>query len=314
MNNTAKFVDGEFELEVKVGNENNIVWLNGKEISSLFNRDFKTINRHINDIYKSNELDRKSTISKFETVQKEGSRTIIRNINYYNLDMILAIGYRVKSDRGVKFRKWSSKILKEFLLEGVAYNEKVLEAHKKVISIIPILETNTHKMDGKEVLSVVKEYAKALSLLDDYDHQRIEKVNGNNTIYTLEYNELRNFINNMRFTAESKLFGLEKDESFKSSINSIYATFDGEDLYSSLQEKAASLLYFITKNHSFVDGNKRIAAAIFLFFLSKNNYLYVDNRKTISDETLVAVTIMIASSNPSEKNLMIDLVVNLLTR
>jgi len=314
MNNTAKFVDGDFELEVKVGNENNIVWLNGKEISALFNRDSKTINRHINDIYKSNELDKESTISKFETVQKEGSRTITRNINYYNLDMILAIGYRVKSDRGVKFRKWSSEILKHFLLEGVAYNEKVLEAHKKVISIIPILERNTDKMDGKEVLTVIKEYSRALSLLDDYDHQRIEKISGDKTIYTLDYDELRNFINKMSITVDSKLFGLEKDDSFKSSINSIYATFDGEDLYLSLQEKAASLLYFITKNHSFVDGNKRIAAAIFLFFLSKNNYLYVDNRKIISDETLVAVTIMIASSLPSEKKLMIDLVVNLLKR
>jgi prophage maintenance system killer protein len=313
VNTTAKFIDGKFELEVTVGNEENIVWLNGNEISSLFDRDFKTINRHINDIYKSNELERASTVSKFEIVQKEGSRTITRSINYYNLDMILAVGYRVKSDRGVKFRKWSSEILKNYLLEGVAYNEKVLEAQKKVINLIPLLDRDTDKMDGKQVLSVVKEYARALNLLDDYDHQRIQKLHGEKSTYILNYEELREFINQMKFKNDSKLFGVEKDESFKSSINSIYATFDGEDLYISIQEKAASLLYFITKNHSFIDGNKRIAAAVFLYFLSKNNYFYVNNEKVISDETLVAITIMIASSKPSEKDIIIDLVVHLLS-
>jgi prophage maintenance system killer protein len=313
MNTTAKFTDGKFELEVTVGNEENIVWLNGNEISSLFHRDFKTINRHINDIYKSNELDRASTVSKFEIVQQEGSRTITRNINYYNLDMILAVGYRVKSDRGVKFRKWSSEILKNYLLQGVAYNEKVLEAQKKVINLIPLLDRDTDKMDSKQVLSVVKEYAKALNLLDDYDHQRIEKLHGEESNYVLQYVELRAFIDEMKFKNDSTLFGVEKDESFKSSISSIYATFDGKDLYISIQEKAASLLYFITKNHSFIDGNKRIAAAVFLYFLSKNNYLYVNNQKVISDETLVAITIMIASSKPSEKDILIDLVVHLLS-
>ena len=313
MSDKVQFIDGDFELEVVVDSKRDTVWLTQRQMSELFEVTTDNISLHVRNIYKENELEENSTSEESSVVQLEGKRKVRRTLKVYNLDVIISVGFRIRSQRGIVFRKWANKMLKDILLKGYSYNEKVLSAHKQVINLIPLLDRDTDKMDSKQVLSVVKEYARALNLLDDYDHQRIHKLHGEKSHYILSYDELRKFIDQMKFKNDSKLFGVEKDESFKSSISSIYATFDGEDLYESIQEKAASLLYFVTKNHSFIDGNKRIAAAVFLYFLSKSNYFYVNNEKVISDETLVAITIMIASSKPSEKDIIIDLVVHLLS-
>jgi prophage maintenance system killer protein len=308
MNEIIKFVDGDFELEVIRGDEDNITWLNAKEIALLFERDVTVIRRHLNSIFKDDILDEKENVKKLDI---ENSK---KPVTYYNLDVILQVGYRVKSKRGIMFRKWSTGILKQYLTEGIAYNEKILKAHQKVLNIIPLLERNIDKIDGSDVLRVVHEYASALELLDDYDHQRIKRPEGNNKIlYRPEYNELRELINHMSYNKESYLFGMERDDSFKSSINTIYASYDGVDFYETVEEKAAYLFYFIVKNHSFIDGNKRIAATVFLHFLYKNDILYTnEGNQVLAGETLVALTIMIATSKPEEKNIVIDLVMNLI--
>lgn len=314
MNDIVQFIDGDFEIEVVLDSTRDTVWLTQRQMSALFEVTTDNISLHIRNIYRENELIEKTTSEESSVVRLEGTRNVRRTLKLYNLDMIISVGFRIKSHRGIVFRQWANKILKDVLVKGISYNEKILKAHKQVINLIPLLDRDTDQMDSKQVLSVVKEYARALNLLDDYDHQRIDKLHGEKSSYILKYKELRDFIDDMKYKNDSSLFGVEKDESFKSSINSIYATFDGIDLYESIQEKAASLLYFITKNHSFVDGNKRIAAAVFLYFLSKSNHFYVNDEKVISDETLVAITIMIASSKPSEKDIIIDLVVHLLSK
>lgn len=231
-------------------------------------------------------------------------------IENYNLDVIISVGYRVKSKRGVEFRKWPNSVLKDYILKGYAVNNNRINELGEVIRIMK--RANENQIEGKQILDVIEKYTLALNLLDDYDHQKIEKPKGNTAIYTLEYEECRKVIDGMKFGSESELFGNEKDDSFKSSINAIYQTFGGQDVYPTLEEKAANLLYLITKNHSFSDGNKRIAAALFLYFLDKNNALFIDGKKVIDDYTLVAVTIMTAESKPTEKDTMIKLIMNFL--
>ncbi len=298
--------DQQVKLEVNL--ENETVWLNRNQMSELFDRDVKTIGKHINNALKE-ELsgDNSSTVAKFATVQIEGGREVERNIEYYNLDVIISVGYRVKSKRGVEFRRWANSVLKQYILKGYAVNDHRI---RQLGEVIRVLKRTENELDSKQVLSVIEKYSNALDLLDSYDHQNMTRPKGNETTYILQYEECMEVIQSMRFGNESDLFGKEKDGSFKGSIGNIYQSFDGVDVYESLEEKAANLLYFVTKNHSFFDGNKRIAATMFLYFLDKNNALLVDGKKKIEDTTLVALTIMIAESRPEEKEMMISVVMN----
>lgn len=223
--------------------------------------------------------------------------------------MIISVGYRVKSRRGVDFRRWAGKVLKDYVMKGYAVNDRRMA---QLGAAIRILRRAENRLDAKQVLSVVESYTAALDILDDYDHQKINKPDGRKAEYVLSYDECRRFIDMMKFADDSPLFGNEKDDSFKSSLGAIYQSFGGEELYPSVEEKAANLLYFVTKNHSFSDGNKRIAAAIFLYFLDKNGILFHNGQKLLDDYTLVAVTIMIAESKPQEKETMTALVMNFL--
>ena len=295
--------DKEIKLSVPVDQET--VWLNRNQMAELFERDVKTIGKHINNALKE-ELD-DSTIAKFATVQNEGSRKVERNIEYYSLDMIISVGYRVKSKRGVEFRKWANSVLKQYILQGYAINNNRIT---QLGEVIKIMKRTQNSLDSKQVLSVIEKYSTALDLLDAYDHQNMERPKGNEATYILTYEECMEAISSMRFGNESELFGKEKDDSFKGSIGNIYQSFGGEDVYPTLEEKAAHLLYFVTKNHSFLDGNKRIAATMFLYFLDKNGVLFKNGEKMIEDYTLVALTIMIAESKPDEMEMMITVIMN----
>ena len=304
-NELILFKDGTLELNVPVSWEQETVWLTRNQMAELFDRDVKTIGKHINNALKE-ELD-DSTVAKFATVQMEGDRKIERNIEHYNLDMIISVGYRVKSTRGVQFRKWANSILRQYMIQGYAVNANRMN---QLGEVIRIMKRTENSLDAKQVLSVIEKYSLALDLLDDYDHQTMKRPDGNKAIYILSYEECRQVIDNMKFSNDSELFGNEKDDSFKGSIGNIYQSFAGQDIYPTLEEKAANLLYFITKNHSFSDGNKRIAATMFLYFLDKNGILFADGDKLIDDHTLVALTIMIAESRPDEKEMMISVIMN----
>ena len=301
-----------FETEDKsvtlpVAVENETVWLNRNQMAELFDRDVKTIGKHINNALKE-ELDNgEATVANFATVQKEGEREVERKIEYYNLDVIISVGYRVKSKRGAEFRRWANSVLKQYILKGYAINNNRI---KQLGEVIRIMKRTEDSLDSKQVLSVIERYNTALDLLDSYDHQNMKRPKGNEATYVLTYEECMKVIDSMKFGSESELFGKEKDDSFKGSIGNIYQSFAGQDIYESLEEKAANLLYFVVKNHSFLDGNKRIAATMFLYFLDMNNALFVDEKKTIGDSTLVALTIMIAESRPEEKEMMISVVMN----
>ena len=306
-NELITFKDGTLELNVPVSWEQETVWLTRSQMAKLFERDVKTIGKHINNALKE-ELDR-STVANFATVQMEGGREVERNIEHYNLDMIISVGYRVKSTRGVQFRKWANSVLKQYILQGYAVNNNRVA---QLGEVIQIMKRTQNALDSQQVLNVIQKYSKALELLDSYDHQNMERPKGNTATYELTYEECMEVISQMRFGAESDLFGKEKDDSFKGSIGNIYQSFAGQELYQTLEEKAAHLLYFVTKNHSFLDGNKRIAATMFLYFLDKNGVLFIDDEKQIEDHTLVALTIMIAESKPEEKEMMITVVMNCL--
>ena len=304
-NELITFKDGTLELNVPVSWEQETVWLTRNQMAELFDRDVKTIGKHINNALKE-ELDN-STVANFATVQMEGGREVERNIEHYNLDMIISVGYRVKSTRGVQFRKWANSILKQYIIQGYAVNANRMN---QLGEVIRIMKRTENSLDAKQVLSVIEKYSLALDFLDDYDHQTMKRPDGNKAVYILSYEECRQVIDSMKFSTDSDLFGNEKDDSFKGSIGNIYQSFAGQDIYPTLEEKAANLLYFITKNHSFSDGNKRIAATMFLYFLDKNGILFTDGNKLIDDHTLVALTIMIAESKPDEKEMMISVIMN----
>ena len=297
--------DKQIKLPVTV--EGETVWLNRNQMSELFDRDVKTIGKHINNALKEELSADNSTVAKFATVQLEGEREVERHIEYYSLDVIISVGYRVKSKRGVEFRRWANSVLKQYIIKGYAVNDNRI---KQLGEVIRIMKRTENDLDSKQVLSVIEKYSNALDLLDSYDHQNMTRPKGNETIYVLKYEECMEVIQSMRFGDESDLFGKEKDDSFKGSIGNIYQSFGGVEIYESLEEKAANLLYFVTKNHSFFDGNKRIAATMFLYFLDKNNALFIDGKKKIEDSTLLALTIMIAESRPEEKEMMISVVMN----
>ena len=295
--------DNKVVIPVQINEDT--VWLNRNQMAQLFDRDIKTIGKHINNALRE-ELD-STVVAKFATTASDGKTY---QMDYYNLDMIISVGYRVKSKRGIEFRKWANRVLRDYILRGYALNEERMQQLGEVVRLMK----RTHRsLDSEQVLSVIERYSSALNLLDDYDHQRIKRPKGTNAIYTLTYEECRSVIDHMKFGDESNLFGKEKDDSFKGSIGNIYQSFDGHDIYPTLQEKAANLLYFVTKNHSFIDGNKRIAATIFLYFLDRNEILYDENdQKLLDDHTLVALTIMIAESKPEEKEMMVSVIMNCL--
>lgn len=302
--------DGEVTLDVNFDVQNNNIWLDRNQMSLLFDRDVKTIGKHIANALKE-ELDgsgiTEAVVAKFATTASDGKTY---QVEHYNLDVIISVGYRVKSQRGVEFRRWATEVLRRYIVEGRAENERRLQQLARTVSL---LERVADDLDADQVLEIVKSYAPALDLLDDYDHQRVGKPEGDDPVYVLDYDECRELIDTLRFNDESTLFGTEKDDTFKSSIGAIYQSFGGQEMYPSVQEKAANLLYFVVKNHSFHDGNKRIAATIFLYFLDKNGILFESGEKTISDSALVATTIMIAESKPEEKDMMTSLVMNFLS-
>lgn len=291
--------DHQIKLEVNV--ESETVWLSANQMALLFERDEKTIRKHINNVFSESEVDK---INNTQKMRVEGVKQLVP---FYTLDVIISVGYRVKSKRGVEFRRWANSVLKQYILEGYAVNDSRI---KQLGEVIRIMKRTENELDSKQVLSVIEKYSNALDLLDSYDHQNMTRPKGNEATYVLQYEECMDVIQSMRFGDESDLFGKEKDDSFKGSIGNIYQSFGGVDIYESLEEKAANLLYFVTKNHSFFDGNKRIAATMFLYFLDKNNALFVDGKKKMEDSTLVALTIMIAESRPEEKEMMISVIMN----
>ena len=307
------FENQNVKLEVNLKDET--VWLSLDQMSKLFNRDKSVISRHIKHAM-SEELDN-STVAFFATVQKEGERDVTRNVEYYNLDMIISVGYRVKSEQGVIFRKWANKILKDYLLKGYAINEKRLKYLEKTVKLIDIAGRIDHKLEGDEaqdIIKVINNYSNALNLLDDYDYRNISKPKGTNNDNKIKYKECINIINKLKFNNDSNLFALERNNGLSSIIENIYATYDNIDVYKTIEEKAANFLYLITKNHTFIDGNKRIAATLFIYFLEFYNILYKDGDKIIDNNTLVALTLLIAESNPKEKEILIDLIMNFLIK
>ena len=310
-NEIVLFKNQNVKLEVNMKDET--VWLSLDQMAKLFGRDKSVISRHIKNALEE-ELDI-STVANFATVKNEGGRNVTRNIDYYNLDMIISIGYRVKSQNGVIFRKWANKVLKDYLLKGYAVNQKRLEYLEKTIKLIDIagrMDTELKTAEAKEISKVINNYSNALNLLDDYDHKRIIKPSGTKDNKKITYEDCMNVIGKLKFNSDSNLFALERDEGLKEVIGTIYQSFDGKDLYPTIEEKAANFLYLITKNHTFIDGNKRIAATLFIYFLEFYNILYNENGQIIDNNTLVAITLLIAQSNPKEKDILIDLVMNFL--
>ena len=262
-NEIILFENQNVKLEVNMKDET--VWLSLEQMAELFERDKSVISRHISNIFREGELEVDSTVANFATVQNEGDRIIRRNIEYYNLDMIISIGYRVKSKNGILFRKWANKILKDYMLKGYAVNQRRLEYLEKTIKLIDIANRIDDKLEDNEakgILKVIGEYSKALDLLDDYDHKTLKKIKGNIDERKIEYNECMNIINTLRFKEESSLFAIERDRGLESIIGNIYQSFAGDDVYKSIEEKSANFLYLIIKNHVFTDGNKRIAATM----------------------------------------------------
>ena len=311
-NNIVIFQDKDIKLEVPISLEKDTVWLTANQMAELFDKDEKTIRKHINNIFEDEELDYDNNTQKMRVVG------VKQKVPFYTLDVIISVGYRVKSKQGILFRRWANSVLKEYLIKGYALNQKRLEELSTVINIIS--RSSVPEISG--VASVLDFFTKGLNILDDYDHQVLKKPSSNDKnnseqkeSWQLTYEEGRKIIESMRFAETSSLFGNEKDNSFKSTLGAIYQTFDGKDVYPTLEEKAANLLYMLVKNHSFNDGNKRIAAALFIYFLEKNNLLFDSNKNPIIDNnTLAAMTLMIALSKPEEKEIMCLLVLNMLNK
>ena len=302
------FKNQNVKLEVNMKDET--VWLNANQMSELFDRDYKTIRKHINNALKE-ELDG-STVAKFATVQQEGTREVTREVEYYNLDMIISVGYRVKSNKGIAFRKWANKVLKEYLLKGYAINEERLKYLEKTVKLIDIASRNTSSKEVGDIVKVINNYSTSLGLLDDYDHRTLKKVKGHTSKDTITYEQCIYIIDSLKSNFESDIFALERNKGLESIINNIYQTYGGEDVYKTIEEKCANFFYMIIKNHIFIDGNKRIAATLFIYILFFYDLLFKDNKQVINNNTLVALTLLIASSNPKEKEVLIDVIINLL--
>jgi phosphoribosylaminoimidazolesuccinocarboxamide synthase len=307
-NEIILFENQGIKLEVNV--KDDTVWLTQEQMSKLFGKAKSTINEHIKNIFKENELQENETMTKFGNSEFSDKPT-----NYYNLDMIISVGYRVKSQQGIAFRKWSTKVLKDYMLKGYAINQKRLEYLEKTVQLIDIANRIDNQIEAdeiKNVLKVIGEYTKALDLLDSYDYRSIKKIKGTDSLKQIKYEDCKLIIENLKFNEKSNLFAVERDRGLEAIIGNIYQSFDGEYIYKSVEEKAANFLYLIVKNHVFVDGNKRIAATLFIYFLEFYNILYKDNKQVIDNNTLAALTLLIAESNPKEKDILVDLVTNFL--
>ena len=306
-NEIILFENQDVKLEVNMKDDN--VWLTQGQMAKLFGKNRTVVTRHIKNIFKDGELEEKSNVQKMHIANSD------KPVSLYSLDVIISIGYRVKSQNGVIFRKWANKVLKDYLLKGYAVNQKRLEYLEKTIKLIDIagrMDNELKTAEAKEIIKVINNYSNALNLLDDYDHKRIIKPSGTKDNKKITYEDCMNVIGKLKFNSDSNLFALERDEGLKEVIGTIYQSFDGKDLYPTIEEKAANFLYLITKNHTFIDGNKRIAATLFIYFLEFYNILYNENGQIINNNTLVAITLLIAQSNPKEKDILIDLVMNFL--
>ena len=304
-NEIIVFKNGGLELEINVSEDRENVWLSKQQMAELFQRDRTVISKHLKNIFNESELSEKSNVQNLHVANSD------KPVPFYSLDVIISVGYRVKSPNGIIFRKWASSILKDYMIKGYSINQKRLDALNKTIEIQSRMLASSLDIDAKEVLSVIETYSNALSLLDDYDHGTLSKPKGKNSIYELTYKECKDLIDSMKFN--SSVFGIEKEKGkLEGILAAIYQNVFGEELYPSIEEKAANLLYFIIKDHPFADGCKRIGASIFLEFLNKNNHLIIDGKQIISNSALVAITLMFAESRPEEKETMVRLVMNFL--
>ena len=306
-NEIVLFTDENIQLEVPVSQDGESVWLSANQMAVLFDKDETNIRKHINNIFKSSEVDKNYNTQKMRVVG------VKQSVAFYSLDVILSVGYRVNSQRGIAFRKWANNVLKQYVIKGYAINEKRLEALQKTVDIQARMLACTLDIEEEDVLKAVKLYTDALMLLDQYDHQSLEKPEGNHPIYRITYEECRNMVDAMEDTFHSDVFGVEKEKGkVEGILAAVYQNVFGGEVYPSIEEKAANLLYFMIKDHPYADGCKRIAASLFLEFLDRNGFLYKDGEKRISDGALVAITLMIAESAPDEKDIMVKLVMNLL--
>ena len=306
-NEIILFENQDVKLEVNMKDET--VWLTQEQMARLFERNIGVISRHIKNIFAENELDMESNLQKMQIPNSD------KPVSFYSLDVIISVGYRKKKKNGIIFRKWANKILKDYLIKGYAVNQKRLEYLEKTIKLIDIAGRIDEKLNGseaQEIIKVINNYSNALNLLDDYDHKRISKPNGTINDNKITYEDCIDIIGKLKFNSDSNLFALERNKGLQAIIGNIYGSFDGKDLYPTIEEKAANFLYLITKNHTFIDGNKRIAATLFIYFLEFYNILYNENGQVIDNNTLVAITLLIAQSNPKEKDILIDLVMNFL--
>ncbi|MBR3116894.1 MAG: virulence protein RhuM/Fic/DOC family protein [Bacilli bacterium] len=298
-------------VKLEVNMDEDTVWLTQDQMSSLFERDISVISRHIKNIIKEGEIDEESNLQKMQIPNSD------KPIILYNLDVIISVGYRVKSKNGIIFRKWATKVLKDHLIKGYSVNEERLKYFEKTIQLIDIasrIEDEITGEEAKEVIKVINSYSSALDLLDDYDHRKVVKPKGTKSNDMITYENCLDIISLLKFNNDSDIFALERNQGLKSIINNIYQTFGGEDVYPTIEEKASNFLYLIIKNHTFIDGNKRIGATLFIYFLEYYNILLKNNKRVLDNNTLVALTLLIAQSNPKEKGIIIDLVMNFLIK
>ena len=314
-NEIILFENQKIKLEVNVKDET--VWLNANQIAELFDRDVKTIRKHINNAL-NEELMGEEVVAKFASTTKHGAipgKTQTKEVNYYNLDMVLSVGYRVKSNKGVQFRKWANQVLKDYLIKGYSINKSRLEYLEKTVKLIDIASrVDNDNKDIKNIIKVINNYSSSLGLLDDYDHRRVEKIKGTISEEQISYEQCMYIIDSLKTNFESDIFALERNYGLKSIIANIYQTYGGEDVYKSVEEKCANFFYMIIKNHVFIDGNKRIAATLFIYILFFYNILYKEDKQVIDNNTLVALTLLIAESNPKEKEILIDVIINFLNK
>ena len=315
------------EVELRVRLERESLWLNLNQVASLFDTDKSGISRHIMNIYQSKELNKKATVAKIATVQKEGGRSVKRNVEFYNLDMIISVGYRVNSKRATQFRVWATKVLKNYLIQGYAINQnRLLEARNKFNELqtaVAFLQRQASKKQlkgrEKEIINLLADYSKTLSILEKYDKGNLQKPKGKKVDFVLKYKNCSAIITELKKELITKkeasgLFGAERNSAFESVVKNLYQTFGGKELYRAIEEKAAHLLYLTIKDHPFSDGNKRIGSFLFVYFLDKSNYLYRENgEKKINDNTLVALALLMAESDPKEKDIMIKIIMNLVS-
>jgi len=307
INYIVTYNNGEISIPINFDYENETIWMTQEQIATLFDKSRSTITEHINNIYKDNEIDPNTSVG-----FSDGSVNH-RPSKLYNLDVILAVGYRVNSKRGIEFRKWASSILKDYMYKGYSINKKRMDALNKTIEIQNRMLSSTLNIDNQELANVINEYTKALNLLDDYDHQVLPNIKGTDTVYKIDYNEARSIINKMRFNNESSVFGIEKEAGKLNGIlEAVYQNVFGEEVYKSIESKAAHLLYFLVKDHPFIDGCKRIAATLFLEFLNKNHILYQNGKFTISNDALVSITLLTAESKPEEMDMIVKVIENIL--